>query len=315
MPFNLICKHLSHSFSFTLYFSMLVAGRIVVAADEGFLSGFDTRSREYVQKERARLAEILKSDEFGDDVVNYMMSHMLHYLLPFCTDLRPYKDQCSQEEKDKNGYAGTGLMAEFLRPEWLPPGWLGSQASEKEAIERRAGLSEYHRYLRVPKTLYPSPSWPGKTGSLVEAWVIRKGGFSCTMQISWTDRVIVLHEDKGFGNNLPNERELGEIRDRYLRLPPDDLRLPKGWSAIFVLDHRAGRFHAGRMVSLVDGKRPKQEKSTRAWNSWNDKAPFYYDGYNFAFVLRNWHSGRIDEPLQVALPDIDWDKEYPKKGK
>ena len=294
-------------------FVLLLAGRKFVTADEGFLLGFDARSREYVQKERSRLLEILKRDELGDDVVNFKMSHMLHYLLPFCTDFRPYEDQCPQEEMDEAGYNGTALMAEFLRPEWLPAGWLGAHANKKEAIERRAGLSEYHRYLRVPKSLYPSPSWPGKTGSLVTAWIIRKGGFSCTMQISWMDRVIVLHEDKGFGNNHPNERELAEIRDRYLRLPPDDLRLPKGWSAVFVVDHLDGRFHAGRMVSLVDGKRPKPEDSFLERKTWYDKAPFYYDGYNFAFVLSNWHSGRIDQSERVSLDDVDWDKEFPKK--
>ena len=294
-------------------FILLFAIRIVVTADEGFISGFDAQSREYVQKERARLLGILKGDNFGDDVVNFKMSRMLHYLLPFCTDLRQYKDECSKEEKDENGYNGTATMADFLHPEWLPTGWLGPKASKKEAIERRAGLSEYHRYLRVPKTLYPCPSWPGKTGALVEAWIIRKDGFSCTMQWSWMDIVIVLHEDKGFGNDHPNERELGEIRDRYLRLPPDNLRLPKEWSAIFVVDHFHGQFQAGRMVSLVNGKRPNPKDSTLARTSWYHEAPFYYDGYNFAFVLRSWHDGRVDQSERVALPDIDWDKEFPKK--
>jgi len=301
-------------FSFAV--CLLALARVCLGDVEGCLLGFDAESRAYLRKEKARLdalnEEDLRASRQGADhpslgEAHYEMHWTLQFLMPFCSDLRSYERDTSTKEYDERRAGVMRRTAQILRPEWLPAAWSDSDVRDAEASGRRQRHGRYHDYWRVPGEVFPIFTWPGKAPTLFSAFEMRKGSFAFTSLTSpWLYLVFVLHEDQGFGVAAPAPEQLAGIRDRYVRLPPEDLTLPKGWSSVFEVDRRDGRFCMGRMVGLVNGKR--LDKAFTPGGTWVHSGGFFYDGFNLAFWVTGWSGGVADESPQLAPPDFDWSK-------
>ena len=293
---RLILRHLLNFWELIRFAAILQIVEMPGYAAEGSLAGFDDDSQKYIMTH----AEPGKSSLFN-------------WLVPYCSDLRPYLDP-------RLGYTGVGSaelarhLSRYFQKDWLPEGWATDMGGRSFRVEEGGNVKSYRR---VPNSICPVHTWPNGNPVFFSAWEYEKGDVKLTWihsSLLKTTIILVVHRDAGLGPANPSPEELAKIRDRYFRFPPEDIVVPKGWASIFEIKQHDGRFMSGRVVSHYEGKwedrYPPEHRNQGAWGggSWEKAGQFFYDGINMAISVTAVRGG--DARTMASFPrDVNWDAE------
>jgi len=253
----------------------------------GSLSGFDHEAVTYIVEQSKSGREPI----FG-------------WLIPFCTDLRPYERDYLQDTYSEAGllrFRCVALAARLLQPAWLPEGWNEQGTASNNPWPAEQFLGTLHSYWRVPNTIVPVMTVPSRAPLILEAWEYQKGDARFTVLSSWKYHVVMIHRDGGLGAAAGSAAELTRVRDSYFRYPPGDLTLPADWSSEIEVTRREGRFLTGFIRNTPGGPKPSGLP-----NTWQGASSFFFDGSNFAFLVTAWSQGRAETFPRVYELDIDW---------